>query len=101
MTRVLVAPQARRDLFHIVSHLATVAGLATADKWDRRLWKAIDGLSVFPGSGAPRPVLGENTRIWTVHPYVIIYEHIRGFDELHILRVVHGKRDTSGLRLKP
>ncbi len=100
MTRVAVAPQARSDLFHIVGHLATVASLATADKWDRKLWKAIDGLSAFPGTGAPRPALGENTRIWTVHPYVIIYEHIRGSDELRILRVVHGKRDTSRLRLK-
>jgi plasmid stabilization system protein ParE len=97
MTHVVVSPEARTDLLQIVADLASVAGAATADKWDRKLWRAIEGLAEFPGSGAPRPALGEDARIWTVHPYVIIYEHVLGSDALHILRVLHGRRNISGM----
>lgn len=92
MMRVVVSPEARSDLFQIVAHLGLVAGPATADKWDRKLWRAIDDLAEFPGSGAPRPILGAHVRIAIVHPYVVIYEHPRGSDAVHILRVLHGRR---------
>ena len=93
--RTLVSPQAQRDLLGIVSHLAGVAGPATADKWDRKLWEAIDEISQSPGSGAPRPALGPHARIVVVHPYIVIYEHARGSDSLHVLRVVHGRRNIT------
>ena len=93
--RTLVSPAARRDLFQIVTHLAAVAGPVTADRWDRKLWKAIEEVSESPGSGAPRPTLAEHARIVVVHPYVVIYEHERGSDSLHILRVVHGRRNIT------
>jgi plasmid stabilization system protein ParE len=28
-----------------------------------------------------------------VRPYLVIYEHVRGSDSLHVLRVVHGRRN--------
>jgi plasmid stabilization system protein ParE len=92
MTRLIVSPEARRDLLAIVAHLASVAGSATTDIWDRKLWKAIDTVAEFPGSGAPRPALGDHIRIAVVHPYVVIYEHVRGSGALDVLRVVHGRR---------
>jgi toxin ParE1/3/4 len=78
-----------------------MAGPATADKWDRKLWKAIDDLAEFPGSGAPRPFLGEHVRIAIVHPYVVIYEHLRGSDAAHVLRVLHGRRRITTGMLRP
>lgn len=101
MRRVIVAPQAELDLLEIVARLASVAGPATADKWDRKLWKAIDNLVEFPGIGAPRPVLGDHIRITTVHPYVVIHEHALGSDTVQILRVVHGRRNITKDLLRP
>jgi hypothetical protein len=30
-----------------------------------------------------------------VAPYVVLYEHARGSDVIHLLRVVHGRRNIS------
>jgi plasmid stabilization system protein ParE len=68
MTRVILSPQARIDLLQIVARLSVVVGSATADKWDCKLWKAIDGIAEFPGRGAPRSRLGAHTRIIAVRP---------------------------------
>jgi plasmid stabilization system protein ParE len=95
MTRVVVSPQAGDDLLQIIIALTAAAGPETADRWDRKIWQAVDDISQFPGSGAPRPVLGENVRIVPVLPYVIIYEHVRGTDVVYLLRVVHGRRNIS------
>jgi toxin ParE1/3/4 len=95
MMRVVVSPEGRDDLLRIVTYLASVAGAVTADRWDRKLWKAIDSIAEFPGSGAPRPALGDDTRIVVVHPYVLIYQHARGSDTLHVLRIVHGRQKIS------
>jgi toxin ParE1/3/4 len=95
MTRVVVAPQARTDLLEITARLVVVAGPATADKWDRKLWKAIDGLADFPGKGAPRSKLGGNIRIVTARPYIVIYEHERGSGAVYVLRVIHGRRKIT------
>ena len=93
--RVVISPEGRGDLLEIVSHLASVAGPTTADRWDRKLWQVIDRIAEFPGSGAPRPVLGAHTRIAIVYPYIVIYEHVSGSDTLQVLRVVHGRRNIT------
>ena len=95
MIEVVVSPQARGDLLDIIRYLADIASPATAEAWDRKLWQAIDELSEFPGSGAPRPRLGSNARIRIVGPYVAIYEHVRGSGVLVVLRVVHGGRKIT------
>lgn len=95
MTQVVVSPEGRDDLLPIATYLAAVAGAATADRWDRKFWTAIDSIAEFPGSGAPRPALGDDTRIVVVHPYVLIYQHARGSDTVYVLRVVHGRRNIS------
>ena len=100
MTRVILSPQARIDLLEIVARLAAVAGPATADKWDRKLWKAIDGIAEFPGRGAPRFKLGAHTRIVTVRPYIVFYEHVRGSGLAYVLRVVRGQRKITRAMLR-
>ena len=95
MTRVVVSPQARDDLLQIIIALAAAAGPETAEQWDRKIWQAVEDISQFPGSGAPRPALGENVRIVPVPPYVVLYEHVRGTDVVHLLRVVHDRRNIT------
>jgi plasmid stabilization system protein ParE len=85
----------------IAAYLASAAGPAIADKWDQKLWKAIDDISEFPGSGAPRPALGDHTRIMVVHPYIVVYHHVRGSGRIDILRVVHGRRNITRRLVRP
>jgi toxin ParE1/3/4 len=92
MITLIVSPRARLDLLAIIHHLTSAAGPVVADTWDRRLWRNIDRLAEFPGSGAPRPRLGHDVRIVPVIPYLLIYHHVLGSDSVAILRVVHGRR---------
>jgi plasmid stabilization system protein ParE len=100
MTHVILSPQARMDLLQIVARLVVVAGPLTAGKWDRKLWKAIDGTADFPGRGAPRQKLGAHTRTIAVRPYIVIYEHVRGSGVAHVLRVLHGGRRITRAKLR-
>ena len=92
---MIVAPEARADLARIIDHLSSVASVATATRWNDRLWSAIKNIASFPGSGAPRPRLGAHVRIKVVAPYIIIYEHDKGAGVAYVLRVVHGHRNIT------
>ena len=50
-----------------------------------------------PEIGAPRPLLGRNTRIGVVRPYLIIYRSAG--DTITVLRIVHGRRKLAGAML--
>jgi plasmid stabilization system protein ParE len=100
MNRVVVSPEARNDLLEIIAYISLFAGSATAERWDRRLWKVIEDLAEFPAIGALRPALGDQTRILVVQPYVLIYEHAVGTNIVQVLRVVHGRRNIARRLLK-
>jgi plasmid stabilization system protein ParE len=90
MARVIVTEHADRDIVVIVAYISRQAGTKTAAKFAQAIDARIDGFRDFPGTGAPRPELGPNVRIALVDPNVIIHDWID--DDVHILRVVHGRR---------
>ena len=92
MIEVIVSPQARADIARIIDRLISVASVATATRWNDRLWSMVDEIASFPGSGAPRPRLGKHTRIKIVAAYIVIYEYKRGATTANVLRIVHGRR---------
>lgn len=71
MGDVTFARAAVADLVSITDVLAARAGLAVAERYERRFTDAFDLFERHPGIGAPRPEIGVETRIWTVPPYVI------------------------------
>lgn len=93
MARVLVSPHALTDQDDILRYLTREAGLPTAEKYHAAFDDLLSRLAEFPGIGAPRPGLGHSIRIWTIDPYVIIYEGDQDSDTVIIHRVVHGRRD--------
>lgn len=95
MARIVVTEPADSDLAAIVHYLAGEAGAATAEKYVGRFDTLFAQLAAFPGSGAPRPLLGPAVRIGLVPPYIVIYEHEPGDDTVMILRVVHGRRKIA------
>ncbi len=93
MARVIVSVPANSDILDILDYLASKAGYATAERYAAAFKAAYRRLSDFPGSGSPRPALGERVRIASIQPFVVIYEHAD--DGVTILRVLHGKRDIT------
>ena len=100
MPRVIVTPRADRDIVAILDYLTRTAGPRVAAKYADAIDEAIARLEDMPGTAAPRPTLGPNIRITVVRPYLIIHEHRRGDEALHVLRVVHGRRNITADILK-
>jgi plasmid stabilization system protein ParE len=55
-------------------------------------------LAQWPGSGAPRPELGPNTRIKIVIPYLFVYD--QEGNAATVLRVLHGSPEISSKFLR-
>ena len=91
MIRLIVTRSARADISKTLDYLENEAGRRTADSYSARFRDAIIRLGVFPASGAPRPALGESTRMLVVYPYVMLYDYQPSGDLLTVLRVLHGK----------
>ena len=68
MARIVLTEPADSDLAAIVPYLAGEAGAVTAEKYVGKFDALYAQLAVFPGSGAPRPLLGPAERIGLVPP---------------------------------
>jgi plasmid stabilization system protein ParE len=95
MTRLVVTADAEADIDDILNYLRKEAGPAVAASYGRKFGAAIGRLVEFPGIGAPRTALGEETRTTVVYPYVLIYDFTAADDTLTLLRVLHGKRNIT------
>src|SRR5262245_25679340 len=96
--QIVVAPRARHDLVRLYDYLEARAGARLAQSYIDRIDTLFDMLSEFPGLGAPRPELGPSVRSTGIWPYVILYQ--ASDDSLHILRIVHGRRNITSEILK-
>jgi toxin ParE1/3/4 len=96
--QIVLAPRARFDLIRLYDYLEERAGTRLAQSYIDRIDALFDKLADFPGIGASRPELGADVRSTGVWPYVILY-HV-GSGSLHILRVVHGRRNIASEILK-
>jgi toxin ParE1/3/4 len=100
MARVVVSPYALADQDDILDYLAREAGMPTAEKYDAAFRALLLRLADFPGIGALRPGLGDDVRIYTIDPYVVIYEWSQDSDTLVVHRVVHGHRDIRPILIQ-
>jgi len=91
--QIVLAPRARRDLAKLYDYLEERAGPRLAQSYIDRLDALFDLLADFPGIGAPRPELGPTIRSTGLWPYVVLYQ-VRD-TSVHILRVVHGRRNIT------
>ena len=95
MANLIVSAMARADLATIQQYLREEAGTATAQHYAAQFADTIEGLKTCPGIGAPRPSLGDNTRIVMVLPYLIFYDYDAVFDRIVVVRVLHGRRNIT------
>ena len=95
MTRLTVTRAVKADIADTLDYLEREAGEPTAFKYASRIEQAVERLIHFPESGAPRPVLGEFTRIVIIEPFLLFYDYEPAGDLLTLLRFVHGKTDVK------
>ena len=93
MARVIVSAVAAEDLIEILTVLEAQAGVKIANRYQHDFTQVYEQLAQFPGSGAPRPELGGQTRVVVVSPYLMFYEH--DTDLVTVIRVLHGRRNIT------
>ena len=98
MTTRLFEPSAETDLNEIIDFLSGHAGTAVALKYATAFQRAFDRIRDFPAGGSPRPFFGADTRVVIVQPYLIFYDYMIETDTVHVLRILHPRRNiTLGL----
>ena len=100
MTRLIVSSTAEADTTEILEYLEREAGARVAADYGRRFRLTIERLVDLPETGAPRSLLGADTRIAIVSPYVLIYDYARKDDTLSLLRILHGRRNITNKLLR-
>ncbi len=101
MARIVITSSADADAEAIIRDLGEKAGKAVAQRYVSELDQLFANLAQFPESGPPRPALGKDVRIGVVFPYVILHEYDRVGDVVHVLRIVHGRRNITRRLLTP
>jgi len=101
MARLLVSPETQADLDEILAHPTNAAGRSVALRYGERFRAAFRHLMGFPQSGAMRPQLDGDIRIWVVIPYVIFYRFNACDDTVRIVRILHGRRRVTERLFKP
>lgn len=91
----VLAEQANRDLLAVADYLLAQAGAAVAHAVINEFHRDFALLGLFPQLAPRKPQLHKSIRIWTRHPYLIVY--MDRTKPIRILRVLHGARDVSEL----
>lgn len=91
----LLTEQARLDLHSIAEYLLDQAGVAIAHAVINEFHRDFSLLGLFPQLAPRKPKLHKSVRIWTRHPYLIVYTDRT--KPLRILRVLHAARDVNNL----
>jgi toxin ParE1/3/4 len=96
MPRLVIAPEARRDLRGIRDYIARDNPEA-ARRVVTRLRDMARLLAGAPALDRRRPELGRDLRSFVADPYVLFYRPLAGATGIEFARVLHGARDLDAL----
>jgi len=94
MSRLLIRPEAERDLDEIWWYIAQDSP-DNADRFLDRLQERFSTLAGFPKMGASRDDIQTGLRSQPAGSYLIFYFPLA--DGIEIVRVLHGSRDVENL----
>jgi toxin ParE1/3/4 len=92
---LVVTADAEADTREILLFLEREVGREVAARYGQRFRLILQRLVELPETGAPRPILGPNSRIGIVSPYVLIYDFVHEDDLVVLLRLLHGRRNIT------
>ena len=95
MAKIHISPEAAGDLGAIKEYIAVeLENPAAAVNTVSKITKAIRGLAKFPGMGV---LLSSKVNIHTDYRFLVVGSYMAfyryGRDEVHVIRVLYGKRD--------
>ena len=96
MPRLVLAPEARRDLREIRGHTAK-DDLAAARRIVTRFRRMARMLAGAPGLGRVRPELGADIRSFVADRHVLFYRPLGRGPGIELVRVLHGARDVDAI----
>jgi toxin ParE1/3/4 len=96
MPRLVIAPEARKDLRAIRDYIAK-DNPAAARRVVTRVRDLARMLAGAPALGRRRPKLGRDLRSFVADPYVLFYRPLVGASGIELARVLHGARDLDAL----
>ena len=96
MARLVIAPEASRDLREIRNYIAKDNPEA-ARRVVTRLRDMARLLAGAPALGRRRPELGRDLRSFMADRYVLFYRPLQGATGIEVARVLHGARDLDAV----
>jgi plasmid stabilization system protein ParE len=96
MSRFLLAPAAKSDIFEIWNYYAAeVGGVELADRMRDEIFSGIRAAARKPDGHLCRDLSDEQSRFWRVRKYLIIYRSET--KPMQVVRVFHGARDVQAM----
>ncbi len=97
MSRILLTLAAERDLDDLFDYIATDSGPDRAEAVLTRVDATLRNLALLPRIGRIRPDLDGAPRVFSVWPWIVIYEPLNAGEGIVVWRVVDGRRDLPRL----
>ena len=99
MSRIVLTRAAERDLDDLFDYIANDSGPDRAEAVLRRVDDTLRNLASLPRIGHVRPDLDGAPRVFSVWPWLVIYEPLDTGKGIVVWRVVDGRRDLPGLNI--
>lgn len=98
---ITLSRDAEQDLAELFDYIALDSGVDRAELVLRRIESTLRLLAEWPRSGRLHPELDGSPRIFSVWPWLIIYEPAGAGKGLFVWRIVDGRRDLPRIVQKP
>lgn len=95
MATIRLSRAAQEDFDAVIDHLTGLSNRAVVAKYAEQIRAKINLLVDFPGTETPCPGLGYETPVASVPPYLIFYDGGPPSQIVHVLRILHGRRDIA------
>lgn len=95
--RIVLSRAADRDLTSLFDYIASDSGVDRAAAILQRIDQTLANLAALPRIGRIRPDLDGAPRVFSVWPWLILYEPLETGAGIVVWRVVDGRRDLTAL----
>jgi len=100
-SRIVRTLQADRDLDSLFDWIARDGGVDRAEAVLRRIEDTISHLAEMPGIGRVRGDLDGSPRVFSLWPWLVIYEPLEREKGIVVWRILDGRRDLSSAVKRP
>jgi plasmid stabilization system protein ParE len=100
-SKIALSRDAEQDLAELFDYIALDSGVDRAELVLRRIESTLQLLAEWPRSGRLHPELDGAPRIFSVWPWLIVYEPGPNGEGIYVWRITDGRRDLPRIVQKP